>query len=83
MAKTKNLIWKKKVRAAHHASVTCMITQAQELLSAEGGADLTKLRHKREALAVKVKLLRKLDEEIVEAVHEDELEEEVDGADTV
>ena len=60
-----------------------MIMQAQELLSAEGGADLTKLRHKREALAAKVKLLRKSDEEIVEAVHGDELEEEVDGADTV
>ena len=82
MSETENLTRKKKVRAAHCASVTCMITQAQELLSAEGGVDPPKLRHKREALAAKAELLMKLDKEIVEAVHEDELEE-VGAADAV
>ena len=80
MAETENLTRKKRVRAAHRASVTRMITQ---LLSAEGGADLPKLKHKRQALAAKTELLSKLDEEIVETVHESELEEEVEVADTV
>ena len=44
--------------------------------------DPPKLRHEMEALAAKGELLRKLDEEIVEVVHEDELEE-VEGAYTV
>ena len=83
MAETENLGRKKKMRAAHRASATRMIAQAQELLDAEGGADPPKLKHKRQALAAKAELLSKLDEEIVEATHEDELEEEVETADTV
>lgn len=55
-----------------------MIGLAQELLSAEGERSLLNLQ-KREALAAKAELLRKLDEEIVEAVHEDELEGEIEG----
>ena len=58
-----------------------MIGLAQELLSTDGGAELAKLRQRREALTTKAELLRKLDEEIVEAVHEDELEAEIENAD--
>ena len=82
MAERENLTRKRRVRAANHAYVTRMITQVQELLSAEGGADPPKLKRKRQALAVKTELLNKLDEEIVEVVHESELEE-VEVADTV
>ena len=52
--------------------------QAQELLSVEGGADPPKLKHKRQALTAKSELLSKLDEEIVEAVHESKLEKVAD-----
>ena len=60
-----------------------MMAQAQELLSADEGVDPPKLRHKRDALAAKPELLGRLDEEIANAVHEDELEEEIGGADAV
>ena len=83
MAERENLGRKKKVRAAHRASVTRMIAQAQELLSSEDGLEPAKLKQKREALAAKAELLNKLDADIVEAVDEDELEEEIDGADAV
>ena len=59
------------------------MSQARELLSAEEGFDPPKLKHKRDALAAKAELLVKLDEEIASAVHEDELGEEIEGADTV
>lgn len=73
---------KKKVRAAHRASVTRMMAQAQDL-TAEEGLDLPKLRHKREGIAAKAQILGKLDQEIVEEVHEDNLESEIEGADLV
>ena len=72
---------KKKVRGAHSASVTCIVGQARELLSESVAAETAKLTQKREALAAKSELLRKLDAEIVEAVHEDELEGEIEHAD--
>ena len=83
MAETEELSRKKKVRAAHRASATRMMAQARELLNAEEGFDPPKLKHKRDALAAKAELLGRLDEEIADAVHEDELEEEIEGADTV
>lgn len=52
------------------------------MLSTEGGADPAKLRHRKQVLSSKAKLLSKLDGEIVKAVHEKELEE-VEAADTV
>ena len=78
-----NLARKKKVRAAHRASVTRMIGQANELLSAKGRLESAKLKQKREALAAKAELLNKLDADIMEAVGEDDLEEEIEVADTV
>ena len=78
-----NLARKKKVRAAHRASVTRMIGQANELLNAEGRLESAKLKQKREALTAKAELLNKLDADIVEAVGEDYLEEKIEVADTV
>lgn len=74
---------KKKVRAAHRASVTRMVGQARELLSAETGSEPARLKQKRDALVAKAELLIKLDADILEDIHEDELEGEIDGADAV
>ena len=85
MAEKDSLARKRKVRAAHRASVTRMITQASELLSAAsvGGPEPAKLRQKRDALSTKAELLSKLDADILEAVNEDNLEEEIEVADMV
>ena len=50
---------RKKVRAVHRASVTRMIAQIREMLSAEGGVDPPKLNHKKLSLSAKAELLRK------------------------
>ena len=83
MAETADLSRKKRVRAAHRASVTRMVDQVQEMLSSEEGLNVAKLKQKRRALQTKTELLNKLDEEIVEMVPEDGLEEEVEQADIV
>ena len=74
---------KKKVRAAHRASVTRMIGQARETLEESEGYEIAKLTQKKDALAAKAELLRKLDEEIVKVVNEDELESEIERADEI
>ena len=83
MADQENLSRKKKVRAAHRASATRMLAQATELMSTDGGLQPAKLKQKREALAAKAELLNKLDAEVVEAIDEDDLEEEIEAADTI
>ena len=74
---------KKKVRAAHRTSVTRIAGQARDMLSEGVAHETAKLTQKKEALAAKSELLSKLDAEIVEAVHEDELESEIGHADGV
>ena len=81
MTETGGLSRKKKVRAAHRASVTRMIDQVQEMLSSGEGLNAAKLKQK-QALQAKTEL-NKLDEEIVEMVPEDRLDEEVEQADAV
>ena len=83
MAESPTLSRKKKVRAAHRASVTRMIGLAQEMLGDEAAPDPTKLKQKRDALAAKAELLKGLDAEIVGEIHEDELEGEVENADMI
>ena len=82
MAEKENLAQKRKVRAAHRVSVTWMITQTSELLSAAavGGPEPAKLRQKRDALSAKAELLSKLDANILEEVDEDDLKEEIEVA---
>ena len=78
------LAHKKKVRrAAHRASLTRKVGQAREVLTAETGLEPASQKQKREALVAKAELLIKLDADIVEEAHEDELVEEIDSADTV
>ena len=84
MPETEGVSRKKKVRAAHRASVTRMIAQAQEMLRGPvEELNVPKLKQKRQALQVKTELLNKLDEEIVEIVDEDGLDDEVEQADVV
>ena len=83
MTETGGLSRKKKVRAAHRASITHMIDQVQEMLSSEEGLNAAKLKQRKQALQAKTELLNKLDEEIVEMVPEDGLDEEVEQADLV
>ena len=75
MAEMADLSRKKRVRAAHRASVTRMVDQVQEMLSSKGGLNVAKLKQKRRVFQMKTELLNKLDEEIVEMVPEDGLEE--------
>ena len=83
MSEAEQLSRKKKVRAAHRASVTRMMTQAQELLSSGEESSAAKLRQKKQALRLKGELLRKLDDEIVAVIPEDELGEEIEQADII
>ena len=71
------------MRAAYRASVTRMIAQTQDLLGSEDGIEPTKLKQKCKALVAKAERLNKLDADIVEAVDEDELDEEINSANTV
>ena len=77
---SEELTRKKKLRAAHRASATRMITQAKELLEAEEG-DETMLRQRRNALRTKLQTLQTLDLEILDSIDEDVIEEEVMHAD--
>ena len=74
---------KRKVRAAHRASVTRMITQSKEMLDSGEELSAAKLKQKRQALEQKLELLLKLDAEIVEIIDEDVLDEEIEQADIV
>ena len=72
---------KKKVRAAHWAAVTKVIVQLKGLCHEEC---LDKLRlSQKSALLAKCETIKKLDEEIVEEVPEEELEPEIGWADVV
>ncbi len=84
MSEAKRLSRRNKVRAAHQASVTRMMAQAQEMLrESSGEMDVPNLKQKRQALQAKAELLSKLDEESVEMVEEDGLNGEVEQADIV
>ena len=74
---------KRKVRAAHRASVTHMITQSKEMLDSGEELSAAKLKQKRQALEQKLELLLKLDAEIVEIIDEDVLDEEIEQADII
>ena len=74
---------KKRLRAAHRASVTRMSTQVTEDIEAPNDLSVQLSKQKREALKEKGDQLKKLDEEIIGFVEEDKLEEEIEGVDQV
>ena len=72
---------KKRVRAGHRSSATKMIGQIEEALEVTE-TNLSMLRQKRTALEEKLELLRQLDEEIMDALtEEDDFTEEIEQAD--
>ena len=87
MSQNDGLSRKKKVRAAHRASVTRTISQVCEMLSTDATEELDvvklqqKLQQKKRTLEAKLDLLSKLDEEVGELIHEDELEVEIQQVD--
>ena len=72
---------KKRVRAGHRSSATKMIGQIEEALEVTE-TNLSMLRQKRTALEEKLELLQQLDEEIIDALtEEDDFTEEIEQAD--
>ena len=73
---------KKSVRAAHRSSVTRTIAAVNAIIGPDSTAevDVPKLQQK-ERLRLKIEVLAKLDEGILESAPEEELEEEVQQAD--
>ena len=74
---------KKKVRAAHRASVTRTITMVREMIKPDTTdvLDVPKLKQKQKMLKDKIGMLAKLDEEIIDLITEDELESETQQID--
>ena len=74
------LVRKKRVRAGHRASTTHMINKAGELL-AEEVPEASRLSQMRLSLQEKLDVLKHLDGEILDHVHEDNVAEEIEQAD--
>ena len=77
------LVRKRRVRAGHRSSATKMIGQVREALEPEGAeTNLSMLKQRRAALEEKMELLRRLDEEILDALtEEDDFTDEIEQAD--
>lgn len=72
---------KKRVRAGHKASATCMIGSAEDLLKAPG-SDVLRLTQLSRSLQEKLDVLKTLDSEILNLVDGDSVAEEIKQADT-
>ena len=71
---------KRRIRATHRGSVTRLLGQIDETISA---SDLPRLKQLKQALNGKIEVLSKLDDELIELVEEDQLEAEVEQADLI
>ena len=71
---------KKRVRGAHRASTTRLMGQAEALM-AERPVKIDELSSRQTSLSKKAKILATLDDEIIDAVDDDQLEEEIGRAD--
>ena len=78
--KRRLLARKKRVRAAHHGSVTRIISQVEEAIAS---TDACRLKQLIQSLSDKSSILSKLDDELIELVEEEELETEVEQADLI
>ena len=83
MPETEGLARKRKVRAAHHGSVTRIVSQVYENLKSGEALNLPRLRQQKSPLSGKLDVLSKLDDELIEMVAEDELDNEVEQADII
>lgn len=71
---------KKRIRAAHRGSVTRLTAQLENVLDS---ADARKMKQLRQSLTDKLKVLSKLEDELIELVRDEQLEEEVEQADLI
>ena len=83
MPETEGLARKRKVRVAHHRSVTRIVSQVYESLESGEALNLPRLRQQKSQLSGKLDVLSKLDDELIEMVAEDELDTEVEQADVI
>ena len=86
MAEREGLTRKKRVRGGHRASATRVISQADEAIRSglepgASGFNMAALKQYKLTLQEKLEILTRLDEEILEAVEEEEVEEEIGHAD--
>ena len=71
---------KKRVRAAHHGSVTRLTAQLENVLESGNARQMKQLR---QSLTDKLQVLSKLDDKLIELVRDERLEEEVEQADLI
>ena len=86
MAEREGLTRKKRVRGGHRASATRVISQADEAIRSGlepgvSGFNMAALKQYKLTLQEKLEILTRLDEEILQAVEEEEVEEEIGHAD--
>ena len=75
---------KKRVRGGHRASATRTISQIYEVMEStdDVGNIITKLKQCKLALQEKIETVKNLDDEILELVDDDDVENEIEEADT-
>ena len=71
---------KRRVRGAHRASVTRLLSQLEEAIET---GDARRLKQLKQSLTDKSNVLAKLDDELIELVEEEQLEAEVEQADLI
>ena len=71
----------KKIRGAHRASVTRLITQVEEILRQSTDQNIAKLKQLKDSLNAKLEAISPLDGKILNLTPEDELDYEVQLAD--
>ena len=74
---------KKRVRAAHRGSATRILGQISDNLESTDGPNLTRLRQQNQSLSEKLVTLSELDKELIDLVEEEDLDQEVEKADTI
>ena len=82
MSETEQLVRKKKVRAGHRASLTRILGEIHESISATP-RDNFKISQLKRSLEEKLQTLTKYDEEILPLVPEGDIEEEIVRADKI
>ena len=75
---------KRKVRGGHRGSATRMLSEVYETIesSADKNSIVTKLEECKISLEEKLRVIKRQDEEILELVDDEELEHEIEEADT-
>ena len=81
---TEGLSRKKEVQGGHRSSTTCIISQIYETTESTDEVEVivTKLRQCKLVLQEKLEIIKQLDDEILQLVDDEEVENEIEQADT-